>query len=96
MKIWQLLDSPDKWTQGAVARDSQNKSVNWHSATAYKWCVIGAISKCYGQGEEHQQTYEKIQDYLASKGNYWMLVLWNDARETTWQEIHDTCKELDV
>lgn len=96
MKVWQLLDSPEKWTQREYARASDGRAIFAESPYACRWCILGAIQKCYGTGEEALQAREKIDVYNITKGKHWLISIWNDAPATTWQEIYDTCKELDV
>lgn len=47
MKIYEFLDSPDKWCGGAMARNARGEPCNMNSSEACKWCLIGALNVCY-------------------------------------------------
>jgi len=38
----------ENWCKGALARDCEGCAVGWDNSRAVKWCLVGAISKCYG------------------------------------------------
>lgn len=48
MKIYELLDSPEKWTKKYYARDKAGYSTNSCDNYACCWCLVGAAMKCYG------------------------------------------------
>jgi len=37
------ISTPERWTQGAEARDAEGNSVEPWGAKAVRWCMIGAI-----------------------------------------------------
>jgi hypothetical protein len=41
-----LIADPEHWTQGAIARNLENRSINSDRADACKFCSIGALNKC--------------------------------------------------
>ncbi len=91
MKAYELLNSPEKWTQGAYARDKYNETISSESPAAVKWCVHGAITKCYGRAGAKGE--ECMMRLIHQKGS---VSRWNDSRLTTWEEVRATLKELDI
>jgi hypothetical protein len=92
MKTYELLNSPDKWCKGANALSESGASVNDSSPGACKWCVNGALRKCYPTIDERSPLYNKI--WLETNGLF--IAEWNDAPERTWQEVHDLLVKLDI
>jgi hypothetical protein len=45
VRLDNLLDNKDKWTQGAFARDKDGNAVHYDDPTAVCYCLTGAISK---------------------------------------------------
>lgn len=90
MKIQELLDKPEKWTQYTSARDINGKDVGYEADSAVCWCLIGAILKCYG--EKSENVMDKI--YKAFKGE--SIALYNDAKERTFKDVMKLVKELDI
>jgi hypothetical protein len=48
MKIKELIDSEDKLSRGAFARDKRGNPVGSLDKEAVCWCLYGAMRKCYG------------------------------------------------
>jgi hypothetical protein len=92
MKAHELLSSPDKWCKGANALSESGASVNDSSPGACKWCVNGALRKCYPSLMERGSLYHKL--WIATETM--ILSEWNDAPERTWQEVHDLLVKLDI
>lgn len=44
-KVKALLSSPDRWTRGCLARDSEGEPTNLFGPDAVCWCLVGAIRK---------------------------------------------------
>ena len=88
MKAWELLSSPEKWTQGTYARDKKAQPVNINSTEAESFCVTGAITRCYPNVYEQDQ---KIFNLGAKVGG---IVIWND--HSTYEQVHSVLKELDI
>ena len=89
-----LLDSEDKWTKGAFARDKHNVTVSVFETnkTACKWCLLGAVqevaSKFYTDTEYTAWELElsnTIRAYLPN-GYHW-LDTYNDSIDTTYADI---------
>jgi len=54
MKVSELLSDRSKWTQEVCARDKHGDPIDFHDPLACKWCLLGAVYRCYsiegGQG----------------------------------------------
>lgn len=80
-----LLDTPDRWTQGAYARDSEGKIVSTLDPVAVRWCLDGAICVVAGSGSEAYQVGVEINQSI-SGGAAWRRY-WNDARFRTHEQV---------
>lgn len=47
MTVCELLTGPEKWTQYTIARDRQDRPCGAESRRAVRWCLIGALRRCY-------------------------------------------------
>ena len=90
MKIYELLDAPEKWTQGAFQRDATGQKCI-DSLAAVAWCLTGAYHKCYNK----DPNCERAQ-HLLSNACGGCVVLWNDAPGRTYQEVIGLCRQLDI
>ena len=89
MKAWELLNSAETWTKGAYARDVYGDCVTIYSADAVRWCVIGAIAKCYNpESQLHMKAESLLSKVVGSP------TTWNDASD--YQTVYNTLKELDI
>lgn len=96
MKVYELLDRPEKWTQGASARTIDGVMCNPNDSAAVCWCVFGAIYKCYGghKWEAPVQLF-KLELYLRGmKGIAAYPCTWNDR--TTYKEVIEVLKVLEI
>ena len=96
MKVWQLLDSPDKWIQNQLAQDSQGKSVNPEYESGCKWCLAGAICTCYPK--TWREVWNSLNDTLKKRTNseYCSVPGWNDNPKRKWEDVYNLCKELNI
>lgn len=95
MKIYELLDSPDKWCKGNLAVNKSNEPVMEDEKSACKWCLIGALYKCYSDSTQIVLDTE----YLLSKKlrvDINEIEVWNDDPNTTYEDVIKLCKELDI
>jgi hypothetical protein len=90
MKVHELLNSPDKWTQRASARDVNNHVCLSDSANAKCWCLLGAISKVY-PCSDFMRVVKKVAN--VTKEN---IPSWNDRPERTFDDVRNLCLELDI
>lgn len=88
-----LIDTPDKWTTGCLARTKGGQSIRYSSEHAACFCALGAIYRANrGTYEQHRQPSDNREMereaeraiQLATKGN---VPEWNDAPERTHDEV---------
>lgn len=94
MKIYEFLDSPDKWCGGAMARNSRGEPCNMNSSEACKWCLIGALNVCY-KGATRNKLGTKL-DIAARKRRPGVgsAVEFNDR--FGYDAVIDLARELDI
>lgn len=92
-KIKDLLDRPEKWTQGSMARDVNGMDLmDPLMPGVTSWCLLGALEHCYGYGTS--QWLEKRHLLEKTVGGW--VSSWNDAPERTWKEVKDLINGLDL
>jgi len=89
MKVKELLNE-NTWTKGWYARDAQGNDVNYSSDNAVKWCLVGAIGKCYQDWEVKEAIFKKVVSVLGGV-NY---VSFNDG--ASWPEMHEFLEKADI
>lgn len=87
MKIRELLSDESKWTQQTCARDQNGERTEIGDPTATKFCIYGAIIKCYGECRD--EIWLKLRKRI--DGN---PVAFNDMH--TFEEVKAIVEELDV
>ena len=92
MKMYELLDSPEKWTQETASR---NKDGTPSSTDPVCWCLLGACDYCY-PGIQSINIRYKITERLRSEPHYISIAIWNDDPERTFEEVQQLLKELDI
>jgi hypothetical protein len=45
-----LLADPERWTQGAAARDATGEEMGVNRAAACRWCLTGGVRRIAGTG----------------------------------------------
>ena len=88
MKAHELLSDESKWTIGYYARDNKGRQVYSGSIEAVCWCAEGALFRCYESDAD-----EKLVE-LEEKVGENNVPNWNDR--STYQEVYNTLKELDI
>lgn len=87
MKIRELLSDETKWCKNDVAQDKDGSAISATSDDACKWCLVGAIDKCYTDSTE--DIWLKIYKYLnMSIGKF------NDSHN--FEDIKNLVEELDI
>ena len=86
MKISELLNSPEKWTQNVFARDNTGKEVCYNSKEAVCWCLLGAVRLL--PIDEQKIAMTKIIDKVNS------VLQWNDNPNRTHQDVRQLLDEL--
>jgi len=72
MKVHRFLADRSKWTHKAVARNKHSTPCSATSESAVRWCLIGAIYKCYPHSAATilDRVTEKILDDYNSIGEF--------------------------
>lgn len=112
MKAHELLIDKTVWIQGWPARDKDGKNVPPNSAGAIRFCMLGAIEKCYNADAlamkaklaEHILTNKLLGDneqkclsHLEGKvKNQVAISSLNDEKTTTFEAVQSLLKQLDI
>lgn len=96
MTVAELLDSPEKWTKGAIARDENGDDSIWeHDSKARCWCLTGAVFLCYGCPSF--SVLEKLENILADEGfGDCEVSTWNDAPERTFEDVRRVIEKAGI
>ena len=81
--IRKLLATPDRWTQGAMARDKRGDVELDISSKAVCWCLVGSIRYVCRTFTRRWTTYE----FLAGLLGFEDIAEWQDAPERTHADI---------
>ncbi len=98
MKVSELLMDDSKWCQGAYAIDAKGNAVGEDSDDVCRWCLMGAIYKCYCYWSTSgiQQDIHDIAKKMASIiGNY-SFIEWNDDPKRTFAEVREAILKADI
>lgn len=91
MKIRELLTDKNKWIKHNDAVDIKGRVVASKSSEAIRWCLFGAIQKCYPNKKGI-----KIMNMLYSEIKCDSIKLWNDKPSTTFRKVKTLVEKLDV
>jgi hypothetical protein len=92
-KAYQLIDAPEKWTQGVVARQADGTPCRAHDPRAVAFCVSGAVQRVYYRpGEWIHGAFTTLLHAIGGgrPGD------WNDDPQRTWQEAYELLKGEDL
>lgn len=92
MKIYELLDTPEKWLKGYFAKNKDGEFVKPLDEEAVQFCIVGAVIKCYGT----EGKYSEVINSIKNKLNLSCLITYNDKSSTSYEDIIKVAKELDV
>jgi len=92
MKLKKLFDSPEKWTQGTLARRHDGKPVSIYDSAATCFCLFGGLRKCYGYTEDAGSIVRAITGYIKRE----LIPLYNDSPERTFEDIKKLVNDLDI
>lgn len=94
MKAHELLDSPEKWTQGTIARNAHDDPCSEDSDDAVSWCLSGAIWRIYGPLGLATSNLNDV--FAAIHVKVPNIPDWNDQPERTFEEVRTLLLELDL
>lgn len=89
MKVLELLSDPKRWTQGAMARDSDGMKRATYEKEATCFCLVGAIQKCYG-------TVPGEADYTPLRNKIVNTPTWQKFNYTTVPQFNDNVSYDDM
>ncbi len=91
MKVHELLNEPSKWTTHAYVRDEYDQCLDnegvW-APNAAKWCLEGAIERCYGSDNKLRIFRRIFLETCRSP------IAFNDTH--SYEEVIKLCKKLDI
>lgn len=93
MKIRQLLKTRKQWTRGEESRDKYGHPVDPHDRRAVRWCLFGAMLKCY-PGKKKYAVRDKLRDHYFE--GFVNFVSWNDGNERKFSEVKELVKKLNI
>jgi hypothetical protein len=102
VKAHVLLEPPEAWVQGALAVDCDGHHCPPDDPTACRWCVVGALKKCYGPDsfliiEPLKADLEQNRALVLESLSYHNIVAyWNDSPERTHADVVALLKKLDL
>jgi len=97
MKLKELFDKPEKWTQHVSAKDINGFSTEPCSDTAISWCLVGGIVKCYGVGWSYKFGERMISEINKTIGISSISISeWNDHKDRTFEDIRALIEKLNI
>jgi len=90
MKVHELLTDVSKWTQNIAARNKKHRYVNPKSLKAVCWCLMGAISRCYGA--EASAIRVLVKQILGNT----IIEAWNDNPTRQFSDVRELALRLDI
>ena len=104
MKAYEVISSPEKWTKGTYARDSSGFPTGSRCSESVCWCAVGALTVAYGYslngvGDAYHEALFKVEHKLREMGKggpHGYITTFNDHPDTTYEDVYNLLKELDV
>jgi hypothetical protein len=84
-RITKFLDSPNKWTQEAYARDANGKECDECDPKAVCFCAAGLLEKFYSNDAEFLAAQERFAEVIGER----IIAPWNDAPGRTFEDVRD-------
>lgn len=88
-KVGNLLVEKSQWLKGEFAVDINNKSIPASDPQATRWCLAGAIMKCY------PETSYQVE-HVARRKLGVPILFFNDDPKTTFEDVVGLVKELNL
>jgi hypothetical protein len=91
------------WKKGGanmlLQKNANGKTVWYTDPNAVCWCMDGAISAAYRQLAQMEIIYNAVWRFLGfgdtGRGRFNPMVVWNDAKERTQQEVVNVLKTVE-
>lgn len=102
MKVKELLCDESKHCRNHMALDSNGERVAWSDPDACRWCLAGAVYKCYPgvNPGEISAIFDKITEEIAkvtdafNTENGVMFTIFNDQAD--WATIREVIERVDI
>lgn len=91
-----LVDSDDKWTDGAYARNKVEQEVDPLDEEAKSWCTLGAVQRVrpwdtWLANAETKDVLSYIADHIPRPD--WGIVAWQDDSHLSYEDWRLTMKQ---
>lgn len=101
MKVKELLSSADRWCKGHYAIDVNDEPVSYYHPEAVKFCLSGALEKCYSPlGDDYHAAFDKlgkaVSTYTDGKFDDLDFESFNDDLETRFGDIRNVLEIADI
>ena len=106
--ILDLLRVKKRWTKNYMAKTVSGAGVSFSNPSAVKFCLVGAMYRCYGFGNNGgSKRVKRINNKLLAalkslgkgrdaNGHEIPLTTWNDARTTKHRDIVEVLEKAKV
>ena len=96
MKIQKLLKTKRNWIKFRMGADKYGRYANPVGVSAAKWCLIGAIYKCYGIDDVRTtRIIKKVRKELNMRGGDG-IDDWNDDPNRTFKDVRALVRKLNI
>ncbi len=92
MKAYELLEKPESWCQGTLARKADGTCTYSYASDAVAWCLAGALYKVSSFADAVDDAEKKIQDEIGTL----FLGKWNDDPSRKHEEVVALLRKLDL
>jgi hypothetical protein len=96
MKVAELLDRPEKWCQGAPARDANGWRTSALGDEACSWCLMGALHRCYPIPYKRDVAEQSLRSVIECRSGRQSIVGWQDEKRRTFAEVRAAILEAGV
>lgn len=86
-KVVKLLSDKTKWIQYNAAKDKNGQVIFSEDEAAAKWCLLGAIWKCYGSTDNNIE--DKVRRHIGCP-----ISEFNDSSQ--YKDVMKVAKELNL
>lgn len=96
MKVQELLQYPERWTQGTACRDENGSPVRFDHPEGCSYSLWGAIRVCYPEAYLDVTARVLVWLWISEQARVYKLFRWNDDPKRSHTEITNLCKDLNI